>query len=173
VVGNATGDSGADPFDRIYLKWASHALGQRLDPPGRAWWDRIVQRLVLSRDPDRIARYRNLEAIGDETLGGDAYELWRKSPEGTPDRVARISTQPELEAYAASQHGSMRRMMEREGQGERYAEIIAAYEAYLEERRARIKKGQQQVLIIGCAGMGAIVIMMLTVFLIIALQMAR
>jgi hypothetical protein len=39
-------------------------------------------------------------------------------------------------------------------------------------RSAKARKAQNSVLIMGCAGIGAIVIMMLTVFLIIGLQLA-
>lgn len=162
-----------DPFDRLYLQWAAHAMEKRLDPPSRERWDVIVLRLILSKDPNRVARYKRLEAGGEESLGADALELWQKTPSYTPNLSVKVKDRAALHAYAQSQTGSMRRLMEGQGEGERYAQIVSEYEAYLAERKARAKSGQRSVLIMGCAGMGAILIMMLTVLLIIALQMAR
>jgi hypothetical protein len=162
-----------DVFDRVYLRWAEHARGRGSQPPSRERWDAIVLRLILSRDPARIARYKYLEGQGEESLGADAFELWSKTPAYTPNLSVNIKEREALRAYAESKHGSMKRLMEGQGLGERYEQILADYEVYLAARKARARKGQQQVMIIGCAGMGAIVVMMLTVLLIIVLQMAR
>jgi hypothetical protein len=162
-----------DVFDRIYLKWAEHALSKGTSPPSRERWDAIVLRLILSRDPTRIARYTYLEAQSDESLGADAFELWSKTPAYTPNLSVSIKDRDALRAYAEAHLGSMRRLMEGQRLGERYEQIVADYEDYLVERKARARRGQQQVMIIGCAGMGAIVVMMLTVLLVIVLQMAR
>jgi hypothetical protein len=162
----------ADPFDRLYLKWAEHAR-EKGAPPSRERWDAIVLRLILSRDPARVARYRYLEAQGDESLGADAFELWSKTPPYTHNLSVSIKDREDLEAYAREHVGSMRRLMEEQGEGERYERILADYDVYLAERKARARRGQQQVMIIGCAGMGAILVMMLTVLLIVVLQAAR
>ena len=162
----------ADPFDRLYFKWAEHARGKGTPPPSRERWDAIVLRLILSRDPARVARYRYLEAQGDESLGGDAFALWSKTPSYTHNLSVSIKDREGLQAYAQSHHGSMRRLMEGQGHGDRYDRILADYETYLAERKARARRGQQQVMIIGCAGMGAILVMMLTVLLIVVLQVA-
>jgi hypothetical protein len=163
----------SDPFDRIYLKWAEHARGRGQTPPSRERWDAIVLRLILSRDPARVARYRYLEAQGEESLGADAFELWSKTPAYTPNLSVKIKDREGLEAYAQAHLGSMRRLMEGQGHRERYEQILADYEAYLADRKARARRGQQQVMIIGCAGMGAILVMMLTVLLIVVLQAIR
>ncbi|MFL5733163.1 MAG: hypothetical protein ACJ78Q_08180, partial [Chloroflexia bacterium] len=58
-----------DPFDRIYAHWAGQAMKSAEDHPSRERWDSIVLRLILSEDPQRVARYRNLEATGPGSLG--------------------------------------------------------------------------------------------------------
>jgi hypothetical protein len=160
-----------DPFDRIYAYGARHAIDARDDPPSRERWDAIVLRLILSEDPDRIARYRNLEAIGPATLGEDAYELWLKMPTYMPNRSVPAAN---WAGYEAEQRGSMRRLMEAEGLLDKYSVIAEAQQrAYMEQqaaRKARAKSAQRSVLIIGCAGMTFIVFMMLTVLLIIAIK---
>jgi hypothetical protein len=160
-----------DLFDRLYMKWAALALDKQLDPPSRTRWDEIVLFLLMSKDPARIARYRRIEADGPETLGSDAYDLWKKIPDYMPARAAGIKTQPQLEAYAAAHHGKMRELMERRGLLDLYNTIIAQQEEIERERRARARRAQTSVIIMGCAGMGAILIMMLLVFIIIALKM--
>ena len=164
-----------DPFDRLYLEWAKDAIKKRLDPPSRERWDAIVLRLILSEDPDRIKRYRWLESTFPESLGADAHELWRKTPDYTPNLSVPLKTIAALEEYAQAHQGSMRRLMESQGFGDgfgdRYNALLADYEQYLADRKARIKHGQTQVLIIGCAGMGFILVMILSVFLIIFLRL--
>ena len=159
-----------DPFDRLYARWAKQAERQRIDPPSRERWDAIVLRLILSEDPDRVRRYRSIEANGPDSLGADAYELWHKTPDYTPN----LSVPKEgFAAYEEAHRGSMRRLMEQQGILDRYNAIIAAQveRALSPEEKARARRAQQQVLIIGCAGMGLIAIMVLTVLLIIALRL--
>jgi hypothetical protein len=160
-----------DLFDRLYLKWAAVALDKQLDPPSRGRWDEIVLFLLQSEDPARIARYRRIQADGPETLGSDAYDLWKKMPDYMPGRAEGIKTQPQLEAYAAAHHGTMRELMERRGLLDQYNTVIAQQEEIERERRARAKRAQTSVIIMGCAGIGAILIMMLLVFIIIALKL--
>lgn len=160
-----------DAFDRLYLQWAKHALRNRHNPPSRQRWDLIVSRLILSEDPDRIRRYRWLESTLPDGLGADAYELWRKTPGYTPNLSVPLKSLPDLEAYEAEHRGSMRRLMESQGLGERYDTLLTGYEQYLTERRARAKRGQTQVLIMGCAGIGLIFVMMAAVFVIIFLRL--
>lgn len=160
-----------DPFDRLYSEWARNAIKQRLDPPSRERWDAIVLRLILSEDPDRLRRYRWIESTLPDGLGADAYELWRKTPDYTPNLSVPIKTLPDFEAYEQAQRGSMQRLMASQGLGDRYAALVSDYEQYLTERKARIKRGQTRVLVMGCAGMSFIIVMMLTVFLIIVLRL--
>ncbi len=160
-----------DPFDRLYLEWAKDALKERLDPPSRERWDAIVLRLILSEDPSRVKRYRWIESTLPESFGADASELWRKTPDYTPNLSVPLKTVAALEEYVQTHEGSMRRLMESQGLGERYAALLADYEQYLTDRKARIKRGQTQVLVIGCAGISFILVMILSVFLIIFLRL--
>jgi len=161
-----------DLFDRLYMKWASEALNKRPGPPSRDRWDQIVLLLLTSKDPERMIRYRRLEASGPESLGSDAYELWEKMPDYMPDRVAvGITTLPELQAYAQAHEGAMRDQMERRGLLDRYDTIIAEQEELERERQARAKRSQRSIIIMGCAGMVTILIMMIVVFTLIAIQM--
>jgi hypothetical protein len=156
-----------DAFDRLYSEWAKTAIKQRLDPPSRERWNAIVLRLILSEDPDRIKRYKWLESTLPDGLGADAYDLWQKTPDYTPDLSVPYKTIAAFEPYEQSQQGSMRRLMESQGLGDRYASILADYEQYLIERKARIKHGQTRVLIMGCAGIGFMLLMVLAVLVII------
>ena len=161
-----------DPFDRIYAHWSGEAIATREDPPSRERWDSIVLRLILSEDPERVLRYRNLEATGSGTLGGDAYELWRKMPTYMPNRSVPAATWAD---YEPAQRGSMRRLMQAQGLLDRYSLVAeAAQRAYVEQqqaREARARSAQRSVLLVGCAGMALIALMMLTVFLIIAIKL--
>jgi hypothetical protein len=164
-----------DLFDRLYIKWATVALRKQMDSPSRERWDEIVLFLLMSKDPVRIARYRRLEAEGPDSLGGDAYDLWEKMPaymSNRADGCAGIKTQSELTAYAEAHQDTMSQLMERRGLLELYNTIIAQQEEIERERRTRARRGQTGIIIMGCAGMGAILIMMLVVFIIIALKMA-
>lgn len=160
-----------DPFDRLYLEWAKTAISKRLDPPSRERWDAIVLRLILSEDPDRIRRYKWLESTLPDGLGADAFDLWQKTPDYTPNLSVPLKTLAAFEPYEAAHRGSMRRLMEAQGLGDRYASILADYEQYLIERKARIKHGQTRVLILGCAGLGFILLMVLTVLVIILFRL--
>jgi hypothetical protein len=160
-----------DAFDRLYSEWAKSAIKQRLDPPSRERWDAIVLRLLLSEDPDRVRRYKWIESTLPDGLGADAYELWRKTPDYTPNLSLPIKTVPDFETFEQAHRGSMRRLMESQGVGDRYSSILSDYEQYLAERKARIKRGQTRVLVMGCAGMGVILAMMLSVLLIILLRL--
>jgi hypothetical protein len=161
-----------DLFDRLYMKWANTALDKRMDPPSRERWDQIVLFLLMSKDPARIARYRRILAEGPESLGSDAYDLWKKIPEYMSSRAPGVKTQPQLNAYAEANQGAMRTLMEGRGLLKLYNTIVAQQEEIERERKARARRGQTSVIIMGCAGMGAILIMMLLVFIIIALKMA-
>ncbi|HKP51120.1 MAG TPA: hypothetical protein VJ183_00565 [Chloroflexia bacterium] len=161
----------ADPFDRLYSEWAKNAIKQRLDPPSRERWDAIVLRLLLSEDPDRIRRYKWIESTLADGLGADAYELWRKTPNYTPKLSVPIKTVGDFEAFEQAHRGSMHHLMESQGLGSRYADLLSDYEQYLTERKARIKRGQTRVLVMGCAGMGVILAMMLSVLFIILLRL--
>jgi len=160
-----------DVFDRLYMKWATVALDKRLDPPSRPRWDEIVLFLLMSKDPERMARYRRIEADGPDTLGSDAYNLWKKMPDYMSGRAANVKTQPQLKAYAEANLGAMRTLMEQRGLQELYDTVIAKQEEIEQERRARARRGQTNVMIMGCAGMGAILIMLLVVLVIIALKL--
>lgn len=168
-----------DPFDRLYMTWTEHALHKHQDPPSRERWDEIILRLISSQDPDRVRRYKRIEAAGEDTLGGDAYELWSKMPGYAANRSIPARTLPELKEYAAQHRGSMRRLMESKGLGEKYSAIIAAQKPRRSALsidpedpadKPRVRRSQAGVLVIGCAGMAAIAIMVLTVLLIIALR---
>jgi len=161
-----------DLFDRLYMKWATVALDKRMDPPSRERWDQIVLFLLMSKDPARVARYRRILAEGPETLGSDAFDLWKKIPEHMSSRAPGVKTQPQLNAYAEAHLDTMRTLMESRGLLDLYNTIVAQQEEIESERRARARRGQTSVIIMGCAGMGAILIMMLLVFIIIALKMA-
>ncbi len=159
-----------DPFDRLYVRWAKHARHESENPPSRERWDAIVLRLILSEDPDRMRRYRQIEASGRESLGADAFELWRKTPAYTPNLSVPASG---FQEYEIAQRGSMRRLMESQGLLDRYNAVIATQGArqLTDAEKARARHAQQQVMMIGCAGIGFIVFMMLTVMLIIALRL--
>jgi len=160
-----------DLFDRLYIKWATFALDKRMDPPSRERWDEIVLFLLMSKDPIRVARYRRIEADGPESLGSDAYDLWKKMPDYMPGRAPGVKTQPQLNAYAAAHQDSMCGLMEQRGLLDLYNAIVTQQEEIELERKARARRGQTSVIIMGCAGMGAILVMMLLVFIIIALKM--
>jgi len=157
----------ADPFDRLYRRWAEHAIGKRLDPPSREVWDSIVLRLLLSEDPTRVRLYRRIEADGPDSLGSDAYELWRTMPDYVADRTAPIKTRKELVAYNEARLGSMKRLMDAQGLGERYDSIMETQR----QIQAQIKRGQSGVLMLGCIGISAMIFMLLTVLLIIAISL--
>lgn len=161
-------EAAPDPFDRLYSRWAGHATGERLDPPSRQRWDSIVLRLILSEDPDRVRRYRHIEAEGPDSLGADAYELWRKMPSYTPNLTAPSGNRLDFKAYEQAQQGSMKRLMEAQGLGDRYNAIVEAQQA----RKANARRAQASVIIIGCIGMSAIAFMLLTVLLIIAVKLS-
>src|SRR5436305_6046578 len=97
-----------DVFDRLYIKWASFALDKRMDPPSRERWDQTVLFLLMSKDPARVARYRRIEADGPESLGSDAYDLWKKMPEYMSSHAPGVKTQPQLNTYAEAHQGTMR-----------------------------------------------------------------
>jgi hypothetical protein len=168
-----------DPFDRIYSHWAEHAIGKRQEPPSRERWDAIVLRLISSEDPDRVRRYRNLEAQGPGTLGADAYELWSKMPDYMPNRTVPSGNWPDFHAYEEAHRGSMKRLMGDQGLLDRYNEMVGLTARPQEDEpkelsdadKARARRAQANVMIIGCAGLTAIAFMVLTVLLIIALQM--
>jgi hypothetical protein len=161
-----------DTFDRIYAYWGKRAIAAHDNPPSRERWDAIVLRLIMSEDPDRIARYRDLEATGPATLGDDAYELWRKIPSYMPNRAVPAAAWPD---YELARRGSMRRFMEAQNLLDRYSLVAEVQQRlYLEQQAARkvkARSGQRSVLLIGCAGMSLILLMMLTVLLVIALRM--
>src|SRR5687767_6651605 len=108
-------EDNTDPFDRLYKRWAEHAIGKRTDPPSRERWDQIVSFLLQSEDPERRRRYSYIESYGSETLGADAYALWEKMPEYTENRSVPAATWPELNAYEELHRGSMARLMQAQG----------------------------------------------------------
>jgi hypothetical protein len=136
-----------------------------------------VLRLLLSEDPDRVRRYRNIEAQGDGSLGADAYELWSKLPDYTPARTVPRGEWPDFDAYERERRGSMRLLMESQGLLERYISILQAQGAAPEGEgvrpvdKAKVKRAQVNVLVIGCVGLSLIAFMVLTVLLIIGLRM--
>lgn len=160
-----------DAFDRLYSRWADNALDKRLDPPSRQRWDEAVLFLLLSEDPERVARYMDIGLGRGESLGSDAYELWRKMPDYMPNRVVKVKNQRELKEYEAVHVGSMRDLMQRRGLGELYDALMLRQAEFDRVRREKAKRAQSSVMIMGCAGMGAIVLMMLAVGLVIALQL--
>lgn len=170
-----------DPFDRLYVRWADHAMRKRLDPPSRERWDEIVLRLISSEDPERVRLYRRIEAAGDDTLGGDAYALWSKMPDFYTNRTVSVRTWPQFLEYAKEQRGSMRRLMEAKGLGEKYNAIVAAQSPSRKKSRfdpenpgdkPRVRRSQTSVVVIGCAGIAAMLIMALTVLLIVILRVS-
>jgi hypothetical protein len=176
-VSAGAGRADGDPFDRIYAYWAEQAIGKRREPPSRERWDAIVLRLILSEDPDRVRRYRNLEAVGPGTLGADAYELWSKMPSYTPNLTVPSGNWPDFHAYEEAHRGSMKRLMGGEGLLDRYNEMVGAAAKPQEPRelseadKARAKRAQASVMMIGCVGLAVIAFMVLTVLLIIAVRM--
>lgn len=171
-----------DPFDRLYMRWAEHALRKHLDPPSRERWDEIVLRLISSEDPQRVRLYARIEAVGEDTLGGDAYELWSKMPAYTTNRSTPIKTLPELKTYAAQHRGSMRRLMEARGLGEKYSGMAPAEKPRRSAfsidpddpaDKPRVRRSQMGVLGIGCAGMLALLVMLLAALLLIGLGVSR
>lgn len=173
-------DAADDPFDRLYLRWAETAINKRLDPPSRERWDEIVLRLISSLDPARVKLYRRIEADSEDSLGADAYDLWRKMPAYTANLAAPAKTWPELTAYAETHRGSMRRLMEGRGLGDRYRAIVAdqpgpraASGGSAPDKpvdRVQARQAQTRIMLIGCVGMMTLVFMVLTVLLIIALK---
>ncbi len=170
-----------DPFDRLYLRWAETTFSRGPDTPSRERWDEIVLRLISSQDPERVRLYRRIEAAGEDSLGADAYALWHKLPDYTPDRSAPAKTRPELTAYAGEHIGSMRRLMEARGLGDKYEAIIAGQPPPRAASREATAPGkpvdstqargaQTRIMLIGCVGIMIIVFMMLTVLLIIVLK---
>jgi len=156
----------ADPFDKLFKLWGEHGLSKNLDPPSRERWDFLILRLLLSKDPARVQRYRNVLSQADESLGADAYELWRKMPPYTPNLTAKAKTRTAFEVYEKAHRGAMRRYMEEQG-------LTAMYEEIAERQRAvqaKTKRAQLGVVVIGCVGMSLLAFMVLTVLLIIALQ---
>lgn len=164
-------EANTDPFDRIYSHWSQTAIKGHENPPSRERWDSIVLRLILSEDPDRVARYHDLEAAGPDSLGADAYELWHKMPTYTPNLNVPADTWPD---YEKAQRGSMRRLMQAQGLLDRYNAVVEGQQRlYIEQqeaRKARARSAQRSIVIIGCAGMALILILVLTVLLIIALK---
>ena len=162
-----------DPFDRLYEHWATHAVDEHPSTslkgtlPSRELWDKIVLFLISSKDPERIRLYRRIDAEGPDTLGSDAYELWRKVPNYTANRSIPFTNWEDFDAYAKAHEGSMRRVMEKEGLGERYNTILEEAAA----RKAQVRRGQAGVVTLGCIGLSAIAFMALTVLLIIGLSL--
>lgn len=171
-----------DPFDRLYVRYAQQALRKHMDPPSRERWDEIVLRLISSEDPERVRLYRRIEAVGDDTLGGDAFALWSKMPTYMPDRSIPAKTVREVNEYAAEHRGSMRRLMESRGLGDKYHAIVSTPKPQRSRLsidpedpadKPRVRRSQTSVLIIGCAGMGTLLLMLLSALLLIGLGMAR
>jgi hypothetical protein len=161
----------ADPFDRLYRRWAEYALDKNLEPPSREKWDYLVLRLLLARDPERQQRYRSIEKRGDGGLGSDAYELWGKMPSYTPNRSVPVKSASELKQYEQTTRGSMRALMEKEGLLDRYNALVEQAEKEAAIEKTRIRSAQTRILTIGCVGISILVFMVLTVLLIIALKM--
>ena len=169
----ADNEQTSDPFDKLYSKWAIFALDKRRDPPSRERWDEIVLFLLTSRDPARQARYLDVASGKGESLGADSYKLWTEMPEDTPGRAAPVHTKKEFAEYEKAHVGSMRGLMEARGLGERYNSIVTGQVAFDTARSQRARKAQTSLIIMGCAGIGAIILMMLAVLLIIGLQMVK
>ena len=159
--------SPGDPFDRLYKIWAERALHERLDPPSREMWDKIVLFLISSKDPERIRLYRRIDAEGPDSLGYDANELWRKVPGYTANRSVPFTDRANFTRYMTAHQGSMQHVMEAAGQGERYNLILEEATA----RKAQAKRGQAQIITMGCIGLSLIAFMALTVLLIIGLRL--
>lgn len=157
----------ADAFDRLYRRWAEHALGKRRDPPSREVWDSIVLRLLLSEDPVRVRSYRRIDTWGPESLGEDAYELWSMMPDYTANRSVPAKTRKDLVAYSEAHLGSMKRLMQAQGLGDRYESIMETQR----QIQSQIKRGQSRVLTIGCVGISAMIFMFLIVLLIIIINL--
>jgi hypothetical protein len=166
----ADNEQTADPFDKLYSKWATFALGKRRDAPSRERWDVIVMFLLTSRDPARQERYVDVASGKGESLGSDAYKLWLEMPDDAPNRAAPAHTKEELAEYEKEHRGSMRAVMEARGLGERYNSIVTGQVAFDTARSQRARKAQTSLIIMGCAGIGAIILMMLAVLLIIGIQ---
>jgi hypothetical protein len=167
----ADNEQTVDPFDKLYSKWATFALVKRRDAPSRERWDAIVMFLLTSRDPARQERYVDVASGKGESLGSDAYKLWLEMPDDAPNRTAPARTNKELAEYEKAHLGSMRAVMEARGLGERYNSIVTGQVAFDTARSQRARKAQTSVLIMGCAGIGAIILMMLAVLLIIGVQL--
>ncbi len=167
----ADNEQTSDPFDKLYSRWATYALDKRRDPPSRERWDVIVMFLLTSRDPARQARYVDVASGKGESLGSDAYKLWLEMPDDTPNRTAPVHTKKELPEYEKAHLGSMRAVMEERGLGERYNSIVTGQVAFDTARSQKARKAQTSVMIMGCAGIGAIILMMLAVLLIIGIQL--
>jgi hypothetical protein len=166
----ADNEQTVDPFDKLYSKWATYALDKRRDPPSRERWDAIVMFLLTSRDPARQERYVDVASGKGESLGSDAYKLWLEMPDDASNKTAPVRTKEELAEYEKEHLGSMRTVMEARGLGERYNSIVTEQVAFDTARSQRARKAQTSVVIMGCVGIGAIILMMLTVLLIIGLQ---
>lgn len=173
MVDNVQITDALDPFDKLYNRWAIFTLDKRRDPPSRERWDEIVLFLLTSRDPARQARYLDVASGKGESLGADAYKLWTDMPEDASGRTAPVHTKKEFAEYEKAHIGSMRGLMEARGLGERYNSIVAGQVAFDAARSQRARKAQTSLIIMGCAGIGAIILMMLAVLLIIGLQMGK
>lgn len=160
-----------DPFDKLYGRWATYALDKRRDPPSRERWDAIVMFLLTSRDPARQERYVDVASGKGESLGSDAYKLWLEMPDDAPNKTAPVRTKQEFAEYEKAHSGSMRAVMEARGLGERYNSIVTDQVAFDVARSQRARKAQTSVIIMGCVGIGTIILMILAVLLIIGLQM--
>lgn len=157
----------SDCFDLVYAHWAEQAIGRRLDPPSRERWDAIALRLILSEDPDRIRRYRRIEDNGPESFGTDVYELWRKMPSYTANLSVPSN---DFRSYEVAHRGSMKRLMEAQGLGERYNSTVEAQRRIEAERKARARRAQSSIVLMGCMGLALIGVMVLTVAIIILLM---
>ena len=118
---------------------------------------------------EKTGRPGKLEAVWlREYVEGtyDAAYVWNKKVYPPTMRVIEAAY-PDEDWHRIQ--GSLARASQ--GLGDRYNAMMREYEVYLQERRARARKGQRSVLLIGCAGMGLIAIMMLTVLLIIVLKL--
>jgi diadenosine tetraphosphatase ApaH/serine/threonine PP2A family protein phosphatase len=166
---NEPAASEPDSFDRLYLEWAKQALNKQPSPPSRERWDKAILFLLSSKDPDRVRRYSRVDTKGDDTLGADAYELWGKMPPYTEQLTAPVHTEAELREYEVAHRGSMKRLMEARGLGERYREIIEKAQAKPDP--ARVRAAQARVITIGCVGMALIGVMVLVVLLVIVIKL--
>ncbi len=160
-------ETAPDPFDLLYKRWAYY-VGKRNNPPSRERWDAIVLRLILSQDPNRIRRYSYIEAAGSDSLGSDAFGLWSKTPGYTPNLT--VPKGEDFAVYEQAHRGSMRRLMESQGLGDRYEAIIQAQVQHEKARKARATHAQTNIFLMGCVGMSLLAFMVLTVLLVIALK---